>query len=574
MQFQLPQELQHELLAYDPQLKALVKPKQPGPAKKKAPYTLGQPKGIIPDDVIREALLNEAITKINSAHVNYRFQKFTRVVDVATPTADVITIAILYHYENIWYAAWLPPKGKEDEYVYGYSYWFKDTVAARKSMPYYIKTDMVNAQQIKIGRSDWFTRTVLVTKERVQTVDSTPRWNIPDVARYYKKGQQLRPAINTFEAALRNSIPTWKDGNGILDRIKSSSLIHALFTNVDLQTDYFNSLDHASWQPSFQSIQQLIVAHKDDFNVYANAWRVRNKIMHIIDTPFLRRWIQAKCNAVIELHQDEDNQYLKNVKRPFAEILRLFEAIAWVNAIWPDCPLDYYQNNIDALISVDLWSPSKFVKNWLRTNMPIATFFHLINKFYDEKIQDMIHVEVRRRHENLDGVLTFRFYALNDTFSMIHSLHEAEADIPTPKRWRIDEFHDIMQAETWKIKNKNESLPQDLFPAPVKIELGNKKWTFFQPNDTHQLAQWGQAVRNCVGAASGYAEGVKKKQHFIVLCMIDNKPVFTVQLEVRMGMMSVKQITGLSNKSLTLEEKELYTTAFGNALKQRNKQLS
>ena len=143
-----------------------------------------------------------------------------------------------------------------------------------------------------------------------------------------------------------------------------------------------------------------------------------------------------------------------------------------------------------------------------------------------------------------------------------------------PKRWRIEEVHDIMQAETWKIKHKKEPLPRDLFPTPVKIELADRKWTFFQPSDTHQLAQWGQAVRNCVGSASGYADGVKKKQHFIVLCMIDNKPVFTVQLEVSMGMMSVKQITGLSNKSLTLEEKELYTTAFGNALKQRNSQLS
>jgi hypothetical protein len=116
-------------------------------------------------------------------------------------------------------------------------------------------------------------------------------------------------------------------------------------------------------------------------------------------------------------------------------------------------------------------------------------------------------------------------------------------------------------------------LPQDLFPAPVKIELGSSKWTFFQPIDTHQLGEWGQAVRNCVGNASSYAEGVRKKQHFIVLCLIDGKPQFTVQLEVNNGSMFVKQIVGLSNSRLSPEQQELYTTAFSQALQARENEL-
>jgi hypothetical protein len=96
----------------------------------------------------------------------------------------------------------------------------------------------------------------------------------------------------------------------------------------------------------------------------------------------------------------------------------------------------------------------------------------------------------------------------------------------------------------------------------------------FQPIDTHQLAAWGQAVRNCVGNATSYADGVRKKQHFIVLCMINNQPQFTVQLKVSNGMMIVDQIAGVSNASLTSEQREDYTQVFGQALQQREKVLA
>jgi hypothetical protein len=48
--------------------------------------------------------------------------------------------------------------------------------------------------------------------------------------------------------------------------------------------------------------------------------------------------------------------------------------------------------------------------------------------------------------------------------------------------------------------------------------------------------------------------------------MVDNKPTFTVQLKVEMGMMSVSQIVGTSNQRLTQEQKDSYTEAFGKAL--------
>jgi hypothetical protein len=55
------------------------------------------------------------------------YREFTKVT-----TEGTITHAILYHYEQVWYAAWLPPKGKETDYVYGYTYAYKDTATACK----------------------------------------------------------------------------------------------------------------------------------------------------------------------------------------------------------------------------------------------------------------------------------------------------------------------------------------------------------------------------------------------------------------------------------------------------------
>jgi hypothetical protein len=56
--------------------------------------------------------------------------------------------------------------------------------------------------------------------------------------------------------------------------------------------------------------------------------------------------------------------------------------------------------------------------------------------------------------------------------------------------------------------------------------------------------------------------------------MIDNQPQFTVQLKVSNGMMTVDQIAGVSNASLTSGQREDYTQVFGQALQQREKVLA
>jgi hypothetical protein len=66
MQFALPSNLQQELLAYDPKLKALVKEQEPKKTTKKAKYPLGNIPHLIPENVVRAALQQDAIDHINA----------------------------------------------------------------------------------------------------------------------------------------------------------------------------------------------------------------------------------------------------------------------------------------------------------------------------------------------------------------------------------------------------------------------------------------------------------------------------------------------------------------------------
>jgi hypothetical protein len=55
--------------------------------------------------------------------------------------------------------------------------------------------------------------------------------------------------------------------------------------------------------------------------------------------------------------------------------------------------------------------------------------------------------------------------------------------------------------------------------------------------------------------------------------MVDGAPRFTIQLEVNMGLMSVKQIVGMHNSRLTEADRDLYSAAFGKALQAQEERL-
>ena len=576
MQFRLPQQLQNELVAYDPTLKALAKQTTRKSPARKSKSPLGQPADLIPTDVVRQADLNGAIDLINAEYAPNRYHSFKRLKNVATEEAASVTHAIIYHYERVWYAAWLPPEGKEDEYLYGFSFAYKDTATCRKSLPSVILKHAENTESVQYGRSYFRFFQKYVTKQDIINGFDARGWNLPMVASYHEKSRDMRKVIQAFEEDFKAAIPVWEDSHGLFDRVRAANLGVALFERSDLEADVCAKiLATPDWTPSYQSFQQLVLDHINATGYAGEPFKYYNRILHIIDKPFFRKWIQERCNECIEQFNDPATKTLRSIKRPWRLIHEFLHRIYQVNEIWPDCPIDYYQSHINVLLGTRWNLMNRHgALDWIREHMPVASFFSNLTKFYEKKMEESLTRSHSYYYSTNLAISQFSFSDWDDTCSMINSLLEHGKEVPIPKRWRMEEFHDTIQAEAWKIRNPNEKLPQDLFPNPIKVTQEGNTWTFFQPSDTHQLALWGQAVRNCVGSASGYAEGVRKKKHFLVLCMVDNRPHFTVQLDVDMGMMSVKQIAGLSNSHLGEQEKDVYTKVFGEALKLREAELA
>ena len=571
MQFQLPENLQVELLAYDPTLKQLARTTNSKIKSSKPKFPLGQPYGFVPEDAIKTSLMQDAIDLINAEPVERRHHEFKRITGFG-PDAKSSTVGILYHYESCWYAAWLPPKGKEQDYVYGFAFAYKDNKTSKGMIPYEVKR-IDNTQLIPHGRSNFITYSRVVTKQDIINGYDRPMYEIPSLS--WNKGGQMREVLKRFKDSLADTIPTWNDSrHGIFGRIKHSSYVKLLEINR-----YINEEDWSTWKPSVDNVFAIIdglPGGPHDYN-----WGYYKPIRHIIDKPFFRKWIQARCDEVVLRPSDTDNQSEMIVKHPWNQITTLFEAIGYVNRVWPDCPVDYYQTHINNLLA--LYNPrwqfeGNRVSNWLNEHMPVASYFHIVDKHITVEAPEL--TASRRMNStisNSTGLTQYYFTEWKDTLQLLHKVlcdREAKNETLTPpKRWRLTEFHDYVQSEAWKIANTNHKLPQDLFPAPIKLTLADQAWTFIQPIDTHQLAAWGQAVRNCVGDASSYADGVRKKKHFIVLAMLDNKPTFTIQLEVDKGMMSVKQIVGTCNARLTGDQQDSYTKAFAEALKLQESRL-
>jgi hypothetical protein len=570
MQFALPSNLQTELLAYDPQLKQMYRAQNAVAAKAKPKFPLGAVFDLIPADVVKPTGLEQVVTDLNARSVEHRHTRFTKVVDVATATARTITYAIIYHYEKVWHAAWLPPKGQEDDYVYGYAYAYKNLDSVRKTVPHTLidNNKYVTVEYVKYGRSEFCVVRHKVTKQDIANGRTNRWWNPAYIS--YGKGGQIKTTISAFESTLSETIPKWIDSRGFFDRIVTSNW--ATILGIKDRSRYWNTFEDPEQAkrdvvPSADLFYAFADVYKSNNDYHAQTYCIADRIMHVIGKPFFRKWIQSQCDEAIAMFNNEDNNLFCKITQPWNRIEKLVQSIDYINLIWPDCPVDFYQTHIEYLIGIRLdRHVSDSVRLWLRNHMQPATFFHILKKHYEDQINtNSSSLSYYTNSET--GKLAFYFTEWNDTLSMVGDVLTNYGSLEAPRRWRLTEFHDHVQAEAWKIKHPNASLPQDLFPSPIKVEVGDERWSFFQPHDTHQLSAWGQAVRNCVGNASEYANGVRKKKHFIVLCMVDGKPQFTVQLKVEMGMMSVSQIVGTSNQRLTQEQKDSYTEAFGKALK-------
>jgi len=244
--------------------------------------------------------------------------------------------------------------------------------------------------------------------------------------------------------------------------------------------------------------------------------------------------------------------------------------------------------------------------------MPVKTFFEFVKKRSDEydieghkSSYDFNHrmdehmCEMREWTDTvnlMDDILGNQYKDQINYDAGAATGHEEDKiqEIDRPRRWRLTELHDHLMGIQWKSNHEDFGLPQDLFPKPVKVtwqdayanndlyqstrdlrevnsgtpmwsEYENSTFSFFQPLTSHQLADWGRAVRNCVGN-SGYASAISKKRYFIVLAMLDHKPRYTIQLKLSDGTLMVDQIADIGNRRLSDIEKDFVQKSIAVAL--------
>ena len=575
MHFQLPTELQNQLLAYDPALKRLIKAQKSEqleqPKKKSNPYPIGNINDLIPTDIVSAVELQHAVNNINSAQAPDKYFIFYNQVTAELETEPKLK-AVLYYTKSTWVALWLPPT-EDASYIFGCAYAIAEKNVHRFSRIYKASRNNENIPSIDIsnmtikqyGRTKFYTHSEIVTVNTVSTY-STNLINPHSTVSYTKLGQGIKnEAINKFQDALRTTVPMWKDVSNIFARVSkdennyydnlnanSSIYLDSSLTKM-LFNDYpVSATKRIEWVPTTADITTILkysctLAHQ------------------IIDKPFFQALIKSALNDLIKNANDSENTCRRTIGKPIEKLIQYCSGIVWIISIWDkDVPVDYYQTYSEVLTNIGFtgWrmSTEDITKHWLKNNMPVASMFNLLQKYYDKELT---------RVDNSIARFDRSFSELSDTLQMINTILKREVKLTPPNRWRIDEFHDHIQAEAWKITNPLVDLPQDLFPEPIKVQHQDTKWTFFQPKDTHQLSQWGQAARNCIGA-SGYAEEVKKHKSFIVLCMYDNKPHFTIQLTLEHGVLNVRQIKGTSNRILTAVEEVTYSEAFKQALEVRS----
>lgn len=550
MQFQLPSNLQQHLAKYDPELKKTIS----NTTTKTSRSTLGLPDDLIPAHIIRKEEQLEAVTYINGRPIEQRLHIFRK-------NSGEIN-GIIYHLEKLWLAAWLPNPG--EDYVYGITFAFKPGEYEKIKIPFGTTEKLFNKDTVitkKYGRVDLCSWTKCITIDDITTGFNTLYWSHNANSYKQKINAAIKPAIKLFTNQLRQTIPHWKDDGdynlfGRLDPKRNN------YRDILCLSSDFPSVLCLSSDFPFVPGVELYKIYLDDNNKY------------LLDKPWFKRYINTESQKIIDAFNHPDTKspvVLLDIHKDIKHML------GWINKvlkIWPACPVDYLQtaisNNTFKTLSMyslyhSLSSPG-LVHAWLNTYLPVESFFKIITKYTEEWLSKCTNYSQTTKYRTT-------FNSLRDTITMLDQILTAGETIDPPKRWRIEEFHDHIQTKAWTIKNPNQELPQDLFPTPIKVLDEEQNWTFFQPKDTHQLSQWGQAVRNCVGTAEGYANSVKSKKAFIVLCMYNNKPLFTVLLKVSNGVMHVDQIVSLSNARLTDIERNLYEDMFSKALQLREEEL-
>ena len=589
MHFNLPDQLALEVAGYDATRKKLAAAMaaEDRAKNKRKTYPSGRPSNMFPKHVIKDSLWEQAVEHINEQKAPDKFKLFTKPVFGQEPEP----LAVVYYNQQLWVAAWLP-RSKDDSYLYGLTIAYRDTAAARKICTQtYIPSRrtlgkaMFNQLEeskmlprVKDGRSYWYRKTILMTKEMINDEGYTGNyWKDPDRCdhhlRSYGKTWQIYRAVQKWENQLAKDIPQFKGGSN-----------DDIFTRLDPEANNFENIMSGYWsRPKWQGSEQEYVHDVDQIlKTLRKRWRA-DFMQDVFSAKWFRSLILNAMNDTKVIHENNIAQNIydrEELKPPYALLYQFIDSVYEIKSIYHNIDHNLLHSRFDWLSRTDMPGyHSNAGHDWIRENVPVESF---LNMFYQKWKQKMEEYNSPNHYGHVNSDTNdYLVYMTDwrDTYQMLTQCIAADrTDNMKPRRWRLIEWHDHLMAETWKITNPNVDLPQKLFPQPIKVEQcedgEDVKYSFFQPHDTHQLAAWGRAVRNCVGGGHGYADGVKKMRHLIILTMIDNQPRYTIQLTVDNGVMTVAQIADIGNKRLTDLERSNVEDAFKVALTKREEQLT
>jgi hypothetical protein len=586
MQFQLPQNLLKQVVAYDPVLKPIYQKieqaNNPKNANAGPRLSLGVIDCLVPTDLISAADQLKITTDLNQQEVARRIYQYN----------DDKCVALIVHHKSQWMAWWfIKPSyllghaevAKLHNYLFGFSIAFKNTPAtiakfdgdnpvlgwvSRNSNDAIRFNTYGKRSEVKAGRSKFVVKTVCVTEEMVlggvNVVPYRDKLNSYSTSMRYK-----RDAMYNWIELFSHSIPRWHD----------ESLFTRVMEKGDVRACVFGS-DAVAGDKADRSFHDLLIGSMEHAYRYGLPESLQS-IQQTLNTPYFKKEANKVFDEVLKRYSDPDTDKRSYVNMPVTLFSHKVEKLHHFLRIYNNATLDHLQQmwELAGNISTIRVPSAQGVIDWLRENMPITSFIQIIAKKVEENAD---RISSNRNEHYRTGTVLIELHELNDTISMLEQLHKHQhgyngsekLELARPNRWRINEFHDYLAAECFKISTPNEKLPQDFLPQPVRVEEGGQKYSFFQPCDVHQLGSWGKAVRNCVGSADSYRKGIKNKTHFIFLVMLDNQPRYTVQAKLRNGRLNVEQIADICNKSLTSEQRAYCEAAFGQIIHIRNAELT
>lgn len=518
MQFQVPGAVLTQIAEYDP---SQPKPVTPPPTR---PFrnTLGLVNDLFPLSIVPQDVQDGWATYMNAAANPDRHR--THITDQV--------YALLIVSRSIWFGLWQTKPGHPEhgQYVYGFSIAHRSSEAALAkvgtlSFPSGASLESVAPYtSVKYGGVSMRKYSKTFTEKEIADLKLR---RLPNFI-LLESCSAKHTALNRFSEAF--TVKNWSD-------IKHNPFNRIV--DIAHPGDLIREFSGLSGDTSSSIFQHSLKAHR--------------RIAKVLSTPFFRRVAaQTQSEFMDILHKSDSRKDSESILRKYFNRLYAMDIFALIYG--EDAPLDYFQRLWKSVLNYRYGAPSYLYREdgtapylraieWFRANVPVSSYVNMAEK---------------------DGE------HLPDTFYMTGTLLSYEGmTLQPPKRWRATEFHDLVNGELFKVRNPNMELPQDLFPAPIKVD----SYTFFQPKDTHQLFKWGLAVHNCVGNSSTYADGVKRKKEFIVLAMENGSPRFTIQLDVKGGVMEVTQIVGMCNKPLDAVERADYTDKFAKALKIREAQI-